>query len=64
MSGALPLFLLLFFGWVGRVIGSGEGMLRRDVPRVELVAGSGSGELPRLARRGNASVEYLRYATQ
>jgi len=70
ISGALPFLYFLFFAWLECVAsldlqGSvGERMIRRDVPRVELVARGGSMKVPRLARRGNASVEYLRYATQ
>jgi hypothetical protein len=65
VSGALSLFGFLFFAWTAAAIGSVEKLARRDVPRVELIgrsAGGGIGE--RLERRGNASVEYLRYATQ
>lgn len=70
ISGALPFLYFLFFAWLECVAsldlqGSvGERMIRRDAPRVELVAMGVSMEDPRLARRGNASVEYLRYATQ
>ncbi|KAF8604261.1 acid protease [Ceratobasidium sp. AG-I] len=70
ISGAPPFFYFLFFALLGCVVGlgspgpNGEGMVRRDVPSIELVARSGSGDVPKLARRGNASVEYLRYATQ
>ena len=70
ISGALPLFYFPFFALIGCVVGlswpdlDADGMVRRDAPRIELVARSGIMEAPKLARRGNVSVEYLRYATQ
>ncbi|KAG9093523.1 hypothetical protein FS749_014245 [Ceratobasidium sp. UAMH 11750] len=70
VPGVFPLFRALFFLWATLTIVVGlpdsEGLVRRDVPRVEIVARSGDGELGRakLGKRGNASVEYLRYTTQ
>ncbi|KAG8738057.1 hypothetical protein FRC12_016927 [Ceratobasidium sp. 428] len=67
--GAFPFFSVLFFAWATAttVVGlPGSGKLaRRDVPRVDIVVGNGDGlGRAKLERRGNASVEYLRYTTQ
>lgn len=64
MTLALPL-LLVWIGLLGNRVAALEWkgeMVRRDVPKLELVA-RGRGE-DRLVRRGNATVEYLRYAAQ